>query len=1158
MDGANDRLIIDSDGHFTLGGNITAKRGVLIPGSGAYDQLKIANVTTADTNKLAGIYTLNYAGNNTSIMQYSSSTGNNTVYYGSADGNYRGLTQHIFYVNSAIDTASSGHTEILRLKSDLTTEFAGRVGIGEAPAAGIGLHVDGAVRIDSTDGLATRQIRANYFSNGQDLTFTTGTTGEHKFISNGATQVWIGDGFIYPETDSDVDLGKSDKYFKNAYIDTITTTGAVTVGDVINMPNNKGVTWTGGSIRVESNVLKLVGDSGIQLQDTTTITGGTLHLGTADTASGHINAYEVMTFNIDTDNDDTNRYFAWYTNGSDGSGTELLKILETGAATFAGRIKQYGADTQTNVTASSDLGIELKNTSNTDGNFIPIDFFNSTGYVTGRIGAEFQDAGDRNTDLYFCTRANSGSLTEALRIDSSQNATFKVPNNGGITIDSADVGTLKFLGSGSVHNWGLVSTKAAAGDFGIYKSNSAGGDPNTAGTAQLYFTNAGNATFTGDVTGNSGFYPDADGGAEVGNASLKFSGVYTNLLDAENIKVNGGQGSDGQVLTSTGSGVAWEAVNATFAGGTITNSILIDYTGDDGNGNDAGLKVQNDGSDWGIYVRKDSAANFGLRIDSGGANAFQIAETVGGSPSFRIGGDGDIEVVKNIVASGTIDASGDITATGNSRKIRIVNTSSNEAVQLLSDGSGDGQLRLNDSSGTTKILLYGEASAINYINNGGNFGVGTATPGAKLNVFTGGNSIAAAAVLQHDTFATDRKVGLGFELGNTQIKAAIGFISDASSPGTYGRGNLIFCVDSVDDDAPVSHSDEKLRISHTGVATFAGNIMPDGDADADLGSASYRWNKLYIGTGIYGTGNAITIRNDGGSWLTLNARGINIGDWDDTAGYGEIRVGTYDFKVIRDDDTSMFTIAEPSGNATFLGTVTATGGNSTNWNTAYGWGNHASAGYLTSVPSNASALNLNATDDRDMAPEDLSYSDDMRIFFSAKEGLEDGTSTGSDWHDVLLLNSYSDSSGGNANILAFDKNSYVIRHYQAGMTASNWGTAKTLAYLESPSFTGTATFGGNITASGTNNVFNTGNSGTFDTSDANSYPRITISGGSAQLGLFRSSSAVGGVYIGADSGGFDIRNESFATLFQVSQSGNVQVDGDEINIPVESTTSKYL
>lgn len=33
------------------------------------------------------------------------------------------------------------------------------------------------------------------------------------------------------------------------------------------------------------------------------------------------------------------------------------------------------------------------------------------------------------------------------------------------------------------------------------------------------------------------------------------------------------------------------------------------------------------------------------------------------------------------------------------------------------------------------------------------------------------------------------------------------------------------------------------------------------------------------------------------------------------------------------------------------GAVYASGGNSSNWNTAYGWGNHALAGYLTSIPS---------------------------------------------------------------------------------------------------------------------------------------------------------------------------------------------------------------
>ena len=44
-----------------------------------------------------------------------------------------------------------------------------------------------------------------------------------------------------------------------------------TMTGVITMPNNTAVTWSTGSIRVESSVLKLVGNNGIQLQDATQI-----------------------------------------------------------------------------------------------------------------------------------------------------------------------------------------------------------------------------------------------------------------------------------------------------------------------------------------------------------------------------------------------------------------------------------------------------------------------------------------------------------------------------------------------------------------------------------------------------------------------------------------------------------------------------------------------------------------------------------------------------------------------------------------------------------------------------------------------------------------------------------------------------------------------
>jgi len=55
------------------------------------------------------------------------------------------------------------------------------------------------------------------------------------FVAAGDEQVSLSNGVLGPITDSDVDLGTSSLYFKNAYIDSITTTGAL---------NGSGKRWT--------------------------------------------------------------------------------------------------------------------------------------------------------------------------------------------------------------------------------------------------------------------------------------------------------------------------------------------------------------------------------------------------------------------------------------------------------------------------------------------------------------------------------------------------------------------------------------------------------------------------------------------------------------------------------------------------------------------------------------------------------------------------------------------------------------------------------------------------------------------------------------------------------------------------------------------------
>ena len=63
-----------------------------------------------------------------------------------------------------------------------------------------------------------------------DTSITADTDDRIDIKVSGTDQIQIVDGAVKPVTDSDVDLGTSSLYFKNAYIDTVTTTGNVTVG----------------------------------------------------------------------------------------------------------------------------------------------------------------------------------------------------------------------------------------------------------------------------------------------------------------------------------------------------------------------------------------------------------------------------------------------------------------------------------------------------------------------------------------------------------------------------------------------------------------------------------------------------------------------------------------------------------------------------------------------------------------------------------------------------------------------------------------------------------------------------------------------------------------------------------------------------------------
>ena len=215
---------------------------------------------------------------------------------------------------------------------------------------------------------------------------------------------------------------------KNIEAQGITSTSATFTGNVAINGNATLGDGTADNHIINGEVTHLTADAlGYKLHRTA---GGTSILisatGDAELEFGTDNGSGTNTTQWTIGKDGTDNSFRISNSASLGT-SDALTIDSSENATFAGKIttskliESIGADTQTGSTVSANFGIKLQNTSNTDGNFVPIDFFNSTGFVTARIGAQFDDAGDRDTDLYFCTRPNGGSLQERMRIDSSGN-----------------------------------------------------------------------------------------------------------------------------------------------------------------------------------------------------------------------------------------------------------------------------------------------------------------------------------------------------------------------------------------------------------------------------------------------------------------------------------------------------------------------------------------------------------------------------------------------------------------------------------------------------------------------------------------------------------------------------------------------------------------
>jgi hypothetical protein len=311
-------------------------------------------------------------------------------------------------------------------------------------------------------------------------------------------------------------------------------------------------------------------------------------------------------------------------------------------------------------------------------------------------GLKANSASNNRTGYMQFSVSNGSSLSEAMRIDSagrvgigtslpSAGLELNLASGDGLLINSADIATIKMKNTGGgVTNWGFATTNLAAGDFGIYASNSVGGDPITAGTPKLYFTSAGNVGIANSApsvelalgSGGGEKLHVYDGGSVKAGFGVDLSGSSRELSMFHSTSGTNGNISFGKRLESNGA---------------YTEAVRIDSAGN--------LALMTDGADIKLYYTEprtfitNSGASVTIKqIDNNAGAAYIDFAAWDNSSLMRLMNSGNLLVGKT---SNTISAAGAKLGTGGSNFTR-----SGEEVVYFNRTTNDGNIATFAKDGT--------------------------------------------------------------------------------------------------------------------------------------------------------------------------------------------------------------------------------------------------------------------------------------------------------------------------------------------------------------------------------------------------------------------------------------------------------------------------
>jgi len=689
--------------------------------------------------------------------------------------------------NIAFEVYNSGWQERMRITN------AGAVGIGTDSPSG-GLHVVNFIRVDSSEGIATRKVRSGYFSNGQNLTLQSGSSANIIMDTQN-----VGIGTSAPQSKLELNL---------ATASTSSAMNTNTVNDVqlIRAPYNASPHNTSG-----------VGAK-----------WGLRFVGRNDGTYDDVKSGAIYAVSEDTLGYNRQVGLAFHVSDFDANHAEAMRINSDGNTIFGG----------TSVGAAGTMSVKV------DGSYTDLYLYGAGTSQGGRIF--FGDSSDRSSiigtygtggggKLSFKTDTTGGTSQDRLVIDSDGSIRF----NNAFTFPTSDGSAnqvLKTNGSG-VLTWqndagggsAGTSIEDADGDTKVQVEESADEDIirfDIAGTQKMFLDSSelnldgnlavsGNLLIAGDINStsvtnldvtdktitmanNSGSSTAADGAGIIiegptNNASLLWDHTNQYLEFNKDVFTPAGfiigtTGTNvGRMYNSSGV-MALEAYTSrqiSFGNATNGEHVRIDADGKVGIGTTAPattlhvtnsttnaevmrLTTTGDDPDRHMYFQSDHIYGNGnmyfghgsyRNLYRGSFHTFHYGSS--NTEAMRIHTNGNVGIAttnpsEKLQVDGNIALNGELklcTAIRHANSGAQVIDNDNDTYFILNDPEGSNRIKIGDSGDASNTYRntdhkFESASGTEYMRiNATGVGIGTTSPDAKLQVeYNGGHTSGNVAI----------------------------------------------------------------------------------------------------------------------------------------------------------------------------------------------------------------------------------------------------------------------------------------------------------------------------------------------------------------------------------------------------------------------------